>query len=174
MNKELEEKLCNSVEQTLENIITDGEIREEDVKFVGELVDIKKDLANMEYWEAKEETMDMRYMGRGRGSYGTYGRDSYGARRRDSRGRYMEGGNGNYGNDYGRRYKGHDMIDEMSEHYGNYSENRQRYGTDNETMKSLEYMLQSVEDFMYMLKEDAESQQEVEMIKQTARRISEM
>lgn len=172
-NKELETKICKSVEKTLDNLLVDDEIREEDVKFVGELIDIKKDIANMEYWNMKEDAMDMRYMGRGRGNYGTYGRDSYGARRRDARGRYMEGGNGNYGT-YGKRYRGHDMIDDMSENYGAYSENREKYGNNQETMKSLEYMLQSVEDFMYMLKEDANSQDEVEMIQETARRIAEM
>lgn len=167
-NKELEKKLCESIEKTLDNMVNEDEIREDDVKFLGHLIDIKKDIANMEYWKIKEEEI-MRYMERG--NYGNYGRNPYGARRRDSRGRYMEGGNG--GN-YGRRYRGHDMIDEMAENYGTYMESSEggRYGAD--TMQALEYMLQSVEDFMCMLEEEAKSPEEIEMVKQTARRIAEM
>lgn len=171
-NIELENKICESIEKTLDNIIGEDEIREEDVEFVGQLIDIKKDIANMEYWKIKEEDI-MRYMERGNsyGTYGTYGRNPYGARRRDSRGRYMEGGNS--GN-YGRRYRGHDMIDEMAEKYGNYMESSEggRYGAD--TMQALEYMLQSVEDFMCTLEEDAKSPEEIDMIKQTAQRIASM
>lgn len=39
---------------------------------------------------------------------------------------------------------------------------------------SLEYMLKNVVDFVKMLKEDAESPEEVEMIRKYARKISEM
>lgn len=105
--------------------------------------------------------------------YGDYPSMNYGTRRRDSRSRYMEGGN------YGKRYRGYDMIDDMSDKYARYEEGKEQYmrgnyGAKEDTMKSLEYMLQSVEDFMCMLEEDAQSQEEVEMIKQTARRIAEM
>ncbi len=41
-------------------------------------------------------------------------------------------------------------------------------------MKSLKYMLESVVCFFDMLKEDATSQDEVELIKKYAREISEM
>jgi hypothetical protein len=100
--------------------------------------------------------------------YGNYGR-----RRRDSRGRYMARGRSR-GN-----YRGEEMIDEMDEHYKNYSEgreeyNRGNYGAHSTTMKSLDYMLQSVVEFIEMLKKDAGSQEEVELIKKYTREISEM
>lgn len=41
-------------------------------------------------------------------------------------------------------------------------------------MKSLEYMLESVTDFIEMLQNNADSQEEVDMIKKYTRRISEM
>ena len=41
-------------------------------------------------------------------------------------------------------------------------------------MKSLEYMMQSVVDFVEMLKEEAKSQEEMEIIKKYTRKISEM
>lgn len=59
--------------------------------------------------------------------------------------------------------------------YGNYNYGRERYGANNEdTKKSLRYMLESMEDFARMLKEEAGSQEEVEMIRQTAQRIAQM
>ena len=94
----------------------------------------------------------------GYGEYGRCGRDSYGRRERDSRG----------------RYRGHDYMDEMYDHYGRYMEGRSRYGANEDTRKSLEYMLRSMEDFARMLKEDAGSEQEVQMIRDTAQRIAQM
>lgn len=98
--------------------------------------------------------------------------DNYGRRRRDSRGRYMTG-------EYGRRgmngrYRGEDHIDDMYSNYQNYSEGRDSYGADQETLKSLEKMLKSTKDFMKMLTREAKSEEEVEMIRETAREISEM
>lgn len=108
-----------------------------------------------------------------------YGMD-YGARRRDSMGRYM--------GDYGRRgvpgsgrgrYRGYDYIDDMNEQYGNYSEGKEayrrgNYGAGEDSMKSLDYMLKSVHQFMKMLKEDADNQEEVELIQEYARKISDL
>lgn len=109
--------------------------------------------------------------------------ESYGRRMRDSRGRYMEGGS------YGRRgvkgtgrgrYRGHETIEEMGARYEEYNEARVNYneggsyGAKEDSMEALQAMLQSVEDFMYMLHSEAESEQEIQMIKKTARKISEM
>lgn len=162
-------KVKECVKEKIDNIIENG-IEIDNLDLLYKLVDIHKDIENEEYWKCKEEVMCMNYRDYGReyGNYGNYGREDYGRRMRDSRGRYMERGN------YGRRYRGDDMMDQMHEHYGRYQENKEMYGTDANTMKSLEYMLQSVEDFMMMLKEEAGSQEEVEMIQRTARKISEM
>lgn len=164
------EDVKKNTESIINEILEEG-INQDNIDMLGKVIDIHKDVENEEYWKVKEEFM----MYRDRG-YGDYPSMNYGARRRDSRGRYMEGGN--YGN-YGRRYRGHDMIDDMSDNYGRYEEGKEQYGRGNygakeDTMKSLEYMLQSVEDFMCMLAEDAQSQEEVEMIKHTARKIAEM
>jgi hypothetical protein len=85
---------------------------------------------------------------------------------------------GNY-NDYGRRgvdskYRGYGYIDRMYNDYGRYEDSRERYGHNEDTKKSLKYMLESMEDFAKMLREDAQSQEEVEMIRQTAQRIAQM
>ena len=66
------------------------------------------------------------------------------------------------------------MMDNMYQGYREYSEGRDNYGADQATLQSLDKMLQSTKDFMKMLKKEAKSQEEIEMIKETAREISEM
>lgn len=96
---------------------------------------------------------------------------NYGAR--DMRGRYM--------GDYGRRgnYRGYGYLDDMNEYYGNYNESKEsyrrgNYGAGKDSMKSLDYMLKSVCQFMKMLKEDAETPEEEELIREYSRKIGEM
>ena len=157
-------RVNEQVEEKINNIIDSG-VTPENVKILGDLVDIHKDIANEEYWKKKEEVYKMRYM---REDYG----DDYGRRGRDSKGRYM-------GNRRGESYRGQMVLDEMYDGYRNYSDgreeyNRGNYGAKGETMRSLEYMLGSVTDFIEMLQNDAGSQEEVDMIKKYTRRISEM
>lgn len=169
------EKVKKQVEEKIEKIINDG-IQAENLDFLYKLVDIHKDLENEKYWKEKKEVMKMNYRGYGEyGNYseGNYNEGSYGRRGvpGTGRGRYREG--------YGRNYRGQEMLEEMKEHYGNYSEGKEQmvqgnYGAEGTTMKALEYMLMSVEEFMNHLKSDANSQEEVEMIRKTARKISEM
>ena len=92
-----------------------------------------------------------------------FGRYDYGRRARDSRGRYM----------------GHEHLDKMSAEYGRYEEgreqyNRGNYGAKEDTLRSLEYMLESMVDFVRMLKHDAHSQEEINLIKEYTRKISDM
>ena len=121
--------------------------------------------------------------------YGNYG--NYNAGGNYNEGGYRESG---YREDvnYGRRgvpgtgrgrYRGHsraeDHLNEMHEHYGAYSESRDaansgNYGAEQDSMKALEYMLESVCQFMEMLERDANSQEEAQMIKKYAKKIGEM
>lgn len=154
------EGLKEKVENGIKNIAENG-IEREELDTLYKLVDIHKDLANEEYWEKKKEVMEMRYRG--------YDREDYGRRMRDSRGRYMARGRGrgNYGNE--------EPMEEMYEAYQEYSEGREQYGHDDKgTMKALEYMLEAGVDFFEKLKEEAGSEQELNMIKHYARKISEM
>lgn len=163
IHEDLKRASLDKVKQLLQE--NSGEITGNTLEAIGDLVDIYKDIANVEYWCEKEESEMYGRYGRdsyGRGSYGNYdrgyGRDSYGRRERDSRG----------------RYRGHEYMDEMDDYYGRYMESRERYGANEDTKKSLEYMLRSMEDFARMLKEDAGSEEEVQMIRQTAQRIAQM
>lgn len=167
--KSLIEQLNEQVETKLEEVLKEG-IRRDNIEYIYKLTDIHKDIANENYWNVKEDNYMMYrgYDNYGRDNYGTY---NYNGRGRDSRGRYMDSGRRGYDS----KYRGDDMIDEMSMYYGNYMGNRERgnYGGP-ETSKAFDYMLQSAEDFFRYLKEEANSPEEIEKIQMTASRISEM
>ena len=155
-------KTKSEVERIIKQITENG-LQTANVELLYKLIDIHKDIENEKYW--KEENMMYR-------DYDNYG----GGRSRDSRGRYMDGSYGRRGvPGTGRgRYRGYDMIEEMGEHYGDYSEGRDTYGNDRETEKSFDKMLQSLEDFTYLIMQEADSQDKIEKVRKTARKISEM
>jgi len=169
MSKTIYKDLKNAAEDKIKDLLEEsqGQITGSNYEALGALIDIHKDIANEEYWcyrmEEGENSMYGNYgrggnygeYGRsdyGRGNYGrdSYGRDEYGARRRDSRG----------------RYRGHDYLDEMYEDYGRYMEGRERYGASEETSKSYHYMIKALEDFIKVLEEEADSQEQKEMLHQ--------
>ena len=163
----MDDKVTELVEKGINKTIEDG-IQTSNLDTLGKLVDIYKDIANVEHWK-KEEENDMRYDIRYRDytrepySREPYSREPYGRRRRDSRGRYM----------------GDEMMNDMHEAYRDYSDGREEmnmgnYSAKDDTMKSLEYMMQSVVQFIEMLEKDANSQEEIEIIKDYTRQISEM
>lgn len=172
------EDLKTKVHEAISKIVEEGNILG-NIDSLYKLVDIHKDISNEEYWKEKEENMKIRYGNYGenyRGEYGNYGRDeygegSYGRRMRDSRGRYK--------GEYGRRYRGEEMVEDMQDAYREYAEGREQYGRGNygakeDTMKGLRKMLESATDFVDMLKRDASSQEEAQMIQEYTRRMSEM
>ena len=174
--KSVIDKVTEEVDKSIKRIMEQG-VQTNNVDFLYKMIDIKKDIAEIE--KEEQEMMYGNYGNYGRGSYGEYSESGNysGGRRRDSRGRYMESGS------YGRRgvpgsgrgrYRGEEMMDEMMYHYGNYNEGREQYGADEETMKSFKYMLKSFKDYYKHLKEEASSQQEVKMLEDVAREISEM
>lgn len=166
MTKTIYKDLKNATEDKIKDLLEEsqGQITGSNYEALGALIDIHKDIANEEYWCYKmEEGEEGMYGNYGRGSYGNYGnygrgdygrdeygRDNYGARRRDSRG----------------RYRGHDYLDEMYDNYGRYSESRERYGASQETDKSYHYMVKALEDFIKVLEEEADTQEQREMLSQ--------
>ena len=172
-NEETKENVLAKTKSEVERIIkqiTENGLQTANVELLYKLIDIHKDIENEKYWKEKEENM----MYRGRDYFMD---DSYnGGRSRDSRGRYMDSSYGRRGvPGTGRgRYRGYDMIEEMGEHYGDYSEGRDNYGNDRETEKSFDKMLQSLEDFTYLIMQEADSQDKIEKVRKTARKISEM
>lgn len=155
------EKVKEKTECIIEEMLEEG-ITPDNVEMFGKVIDIHKDVANEEYWKTKEEFM--MYGNRG---YGNYPSMNYGNRYND------RGYNGNRG--YGRRYQGHEMIDDMSQQYGTYMDGRSSGNYNGpETTKALEYMLESMVDFVDMLKQEAGSQEEMDMIRHYTKKISEM
>ena len=171
-NKEVKQDVISKAKEEVEKLIktaTENGLQASNVQLLYQLIDIHKDIENEKYWKEKEEES----MYRGRDYFMD---DSYnGGRSRDSRGRYMDGSYGRRGvPGTGRgRYRGYDMIEEMGEHYGDYSEGRDNYGNDRETEKSFDKMLQSLEDFTYLIMQEADSQDKIEKVRKTARKISE-
>lgn len=112
-------------------------------------------------------------------NYGNYGGDyrndrrgSYGRRTRDSRGRYTaRGGRG--------RYRGGDRLDDMRDMYDEYTDMKEEYGRGNygakgESLRQLDEMLQGITEFIECLKEEADSEEEMDLIQKYSRKISEM
>ena len=105
-------------------------------ELIQELENALKDLCEIEGGDEKMNYDE--YNEYGRDNYGimgnrlgNYGRDEYGARGRDSRG----------------RYRGTSYMDRMYNEYGRYEEGREQYNRGNynakeDSMKSLEYMLE--------------------------------
>lgn len=170
IKKSVTENLKCKIEKALGNY-AEEDLQANDIQMIGELVDIYKDLENVKYWEIKEDVMMNREYGNYDGEYGHYYPIYEGGRSRDSRGRYM--------GDYGRRYRGDEMLDSMHNSYRNYNGGREsyragNYNAKNETMDSLDKMLRSTVDFIQMLKQDAQSEDEIRLIQQYTRKISEM
>lgn len=120
-------------------------------------------LSKIRHMAKEDEQMNYgNYDGR-RAGYDTYGRmyDDYGRR------------------GYDMKYRGHNHINRMYDNYGRYEEgreqyNRGNYGAKEDTIKSLEYMLESMVDFVKMLKEDANTQEEMELIRKYTQKIAQM
>lgn len=178
--KTIQERTKEEVEKIITNILNEG-IQTSNIEFLYKVVDIHKDLSNEEYWEKEGENMRYRgygnYSGYEDGNYGEYGNygESYGRRGVPGTGRrrYSEGGS------YGRRgvdakYRGEDMLDQMYQGYREYNDGKEMYGADSNTMESFKYMLKAFKDYYKHLKQEASSQEEVEMLENTAREIIEM
>lgn len=173
------QSLKELVETELKDILNIG-IQEDNIDNLGKLIDIHKDIENEEYWKEKKEVYKMRYYdenryGDGRYEDNRYGNEEYGAEHSyGRRGRPM-----NAARDSRGRYRGpEEKMHEMMEHYGNYSAasdaaSRGNYGAEEDSMKSLDYMLKCVCMFMDMLEEEAGSPEETQMIKKYRKKMSE-
>ena len=172
--KRFQDELKEKTEQAIKTVTEQG-INNNNIDFLYKAIDIHKDLCNEKYWEVKEEY----YM---YGNYGEYNDGSYGRRgvAGTGRGRYRDGGSsGSYGRrgvkGTGRgRYRGEEMLDEMMYQYGNYSEGKEMYGADQDTMQSFKYMLKAFKDYYKHLKQEASTSEEVQMLEDTAREMLEM
>lgn len=148
--KEINDKLKQEIHNLKVIIANDGIESGNNLENLYKLVDIEKDLCEIE-----KGGTEMRYE--------DYGREDYGRRRRDSRGRYM----------------GHEHLDRMHDEYNRYEEGREQYNRGDynakeDSIKSLEYMLESAVDLVKMLYDKAQSQEEINIIRKYTKKMSEM
>ena len=125
-----------------------------DIDYMYKVVDILKDL---------EEVKSMNGYGRygNYGEYGEYGRENYGRRGVDSKYRaskYMDGMRGSY-----------EAYEDARNEYNNGN-----YGAKEDGLKELEYMMHAAMKFIKMVKEEATSPEEQEIVRKHIMKISEM
>ena len=147
----MEGKVIDKMTESINKIIDEG-LNTSNIELLYKLVDIYKDVKEV-------ESMNYGEYGR-RAGYDAYGRNSYG-----NYGEYGEYGRSNYGRQ-GRdmRYRGDDELDRMYGEYGRYQESRNRYGTGEEADKSFHYMVKSLQDFIKVLHEEAETPQQKQQL----------
>lgn len=145
----MEEKVIEKVEEKIQHIL-DEDINTNNLDNLVKLSKIKH--------YAKEDKQ-MNYGNYGRAGYDAYGRNEYGNYGRDSYGR----------RGYDTKYRGEDELDRMHGEYGRYQESR-RYGAGEETDRSFHYMVKALEDFIKVLYEEAETQPQKQMLRETLQR----
>lgn len=139
----MEEKVIKRMDDAINKIIDEG-------LNTGNLDNLYK-LSKIRHMAKEDENMYGNYGNYGgrRAGYDSYGRDSYGKR------------------GYDTKYRGEDELDRMSGEYGRYMESRERYGAGEETDKSFHYMVKALEDFIMVLKEEAETPQQKQQLMQS-------
>ena len=156
------EKLKELVEKELQSMEESG-IDSGNIDVIYKLVDIHKDIENEEYWKAKKEAIEMRY----RGDYEEYD-EGYGRRRRYSRGRYMAGGRGG---SYGHHMPYPEMYwERMMEGMDGYMEGREQYergnyGGKDQSIESLEKMLDGTFAFVEDILQNPEQKEEHKIVR---------
>lgn len=143
----MEEKLIEKTKSSI-NQILEGDISPNNIEYLYKL-------SKINHMAKEDKNMYGNYMGRNPG-YDTYGRG-------------ME--YGNYGaRGYDSRYRGNEYLDRMSGEYGRYMDNRNRYGASQETDRSYHYMIKSLEDFIRVLYEEADNEQQKQQLRETLQR----
>ena len=147
------DQIINKTEEYIKKVGEQG-LDSVDIDYLFKVVDIYKDIKEV-------ENMD-------------YGRN-------ENYGRYGE--YNNY-NDYGRRgvdarYRGESYMDSMNGSYRNYEAaryeyNNGNYGAKEDGLKELDYMMHAAMKFIKMIKEEATSPEEKEIVMKHIRKISEM
>lgn len=148
---------------------SDVDLTGDELDVLYKLVDIDKDLENIDYWKVKKEVMKMRYE-----NYGDYPEGGY------SEGRY--GRRGVPGTGRGR-YRDHDdgedMIEDMKESYSAYSESRSAYNRGNynageDSMEALEDTMRLFTEFAHKMIKEVDSPEAKQIIRKHLRKISQM
>lgn len=151
MHEKLEKKTEESINKILEEGLNTNNL------------DHLYKLTKINHIAKEDENMNYGNYGGRRAGYDSYGRDAYG---RDNYGEYGRDSYGRRG--YDMKYRGDDSLDRMAGEYGRYQESKNRYGAGSEeTGKSFHYMVKALEDFIMVLKEEADSPQQKQQLMQS-------
>lgn len=144
----MQEKLEKKTEESINKILDEG--------ITTNNLDHLYKLTKINHIAKEDDSMNYGNYGGRRAGYDTYGRDygNYGEYARDSYGR----------RGYDMKYRGEDELDRMSGEYGRYMESRSRYGAGEETDRSFHYMVKALEDFIMVLKQEAENPQQKQQL----------
>lgn len=174
--KESEEEICYTdklkemIVKELEQFTNaNTELHGEELDTLYKLVDIDKDLENIDYWKVKKEVLKMRYDNYGEYSDGGYSEGRYGRRGVPGTGR--------------GRYRGHDdgeeMLEDMKERYSAYAESRNaysrgNYGAEQDSMEALEDTMRLFTEFTQKMIQEVDSPEAKQIIRKHLRKISQM
>lgn len=154
MKEDISKELIKQTQEKIKEIL-DNEISPNNIEHLDKLVDILKDTKEV-------ENMNYGNYGARRPGYDSYGEYVRGYYRGEDYGRDSYGRRG-----YDMKYRGDDTLDRMHNEYGRYMESRERYGAGEETDKSFHYMVKALEDFIMVLKEEAETPQQKQQLMQS-------
>lgn len=151
------ERLCNVIEEELHKIAEKG-LNTGNLDTAYKLIDMYKDLKNMEYWEQKGEYY-MEVLDEMHGGYSNnegYPLDGYSERRkRDSMGRYSRDGGLDGGSSYARHEMPYGKVYNRDrgysgnyvDRYGSYMDSKQSYRT-NKTPECKQRLMSALEEYM--------------------------
>lgn len=172
-------KLLRDIKKELKGIEETG-LNNNNIVAVGQMVDIIKDIKEINKMEA-EEMRDYRYgedytyMGN---SYDNrYEEGGYGARARDSRGRYMERSYGRGGNFINIDPRMMDRLDRIMDGADMYNYGRERYrGGDSEErmFDGLEKLMYAICSFVESTMDFAETPQEKEIVRKHIQKLAKL
>ena len=162
------DKIKAIVVKELEQFSDTTELQGDELDTLYKLIDIDKDLENIDYWNVKKEVMKMRYNYNGDYSEGGYS-GNYGRRGVPGTGR------GRY-----RGYsEGEEMIEDMKESYSAYSESmgaydRGNYNAGQDGMKALEDTMELFTEFAQKMIQEVDTPEAKQIVKKSLRKISQM
>lgn len=158
------DKIKELVEKEIKSIEEKG-LDPQNIDTLDKLIGIHKDIIDEECIEREVKTM----------RYRDYDEDMYGARRRDSRGRYMGGRDGGrYGNRMPEEY-----WERMMDGYEGYMDGMERYRRGNyngkdQSIESLEKMLDGILAFVEEIQHDPDQHEEKEVVNHYIHKLKEM
>lgn len=187
MRKMEKERICEKMQKEISAIMDESKLTPNGLENASKMVDIVKDIKNMEYWDVKCDYYkavleSMRSGGHSQKMDGEYSRESDGENYfrddYDNGNSYRRGRNQNNGQYMHRpnhsRMAGDDTgIDKYREHKMEYSTNRDA-GSKEKMLDSLEDLMSKFHDMMKQMFKDADCREERDIIQTWARKIADM